>query len=320
MNNSFFNSVELISLFSKWKKHFIIVGIASFVLSIVFSAPFFIKPKFKSTAVVYPSNLSAYSTESATEQMLQLTQSSDIRDRIINAFHLIDHYEIDSVNGKSYRTNVIKSYEENVIIKKTEFESMEVTVFDTDPLQAASMVDSIIHYFNVKARELQSEKSKEVMIITKNQLDDKKIEMDSLENALHLLQVEYGILDFKEQTKEVSRAYLKGLAAPGSKAAIEAKTMYDNLKNKGSELNAINEHLWRTRGAYNDLKNMYENAERDVYKKLTYANIVTPPSPSDKKSSPVRWLIVLISVSSALLMCFIVILLFFSKKEFSKSA
>lgn len=320
MNNSFFNSVELISLISKWKKQFLIVGIASFVLSIVFSSPFFIKPKFKSTAVIYPSNLTAYSTESATEQMLQLSQSSDIRNRVINAFQLISHYEIDSVNDKSYRTNVIKTYEENVLIRKTEFESMEITVYDTDPIQAASMVDSIIHYFNVKARELQSEKSKEVLIISKKQLDNKKVEMDSLESALHHLQVEYGILDFKEQTKEVSRAYLKSLGSPGSKSSIEAKTMYDNLKNKGSELNAINEHLWRSRGAYNDLKSVYEIAERDVYKKLTYANIVTPPSPSDKKSSPVRWLIVLISVSSALLMCFIVILLFYSKNEFIKSA
>jgi hypothetical protein len=142
--------------------------------------------------------------------------------------------------------------------------------------------------------------------------------MDSLENRVHELQMQYGILDFKEQTKEVSRAYLKSLSSPGSKSAIEAKRIYDNLINKGAELNAINEHLWRTRGFYNDLKVVYENAERDVFKKLTYANVVTPPSPSDKKASPIRWLIVLVSVSSALLMSFIVIILFFAKAESSK--
>lgn len=318
MNNSFFNSIELIGLLKKWRKQLLIVGVSALVLSIIFSSPFFIKPKFKSTAIVYPSNLITYSTESATEQMLQLAQSSVIRDEIINSFHLLEHYDIDSTSDKSYRTLVINQYEENVIIKKTDFESMEITVFDTDPKLAAQMADSIIHFFDVKARQLQAEKSREVMIISKNQLDAKKIEMDSLENRVHELQLQYGILDFKEQTKEVSRAYLKSLASPGSKSAIEAKRIYDNLINKGAELNAINEHLWRTRGFYNDLKVVYENAERDVFKKLTYANVVTPPSPSDKKASPIRWLIVLVSVSSALLMSFIVIILFFAKAESSK--
>ncbi len=319
MNNSFFNSVELINLLAKWKKQLFLVAGASLVLSVIFSSPFFIKPKFKSVAVLYPSNLMAYSTESATEQMLQLTQSSDIRNRVINAFKLIEHYEIDSTRNKTFKTDVYKMYDENVNIKKTEYESMEVTVFDTDPIVASEMVDSIIHFFNVKARELQSDKSREVMIISKNQLDAKKIEMDSLEAALHELQLKYGILDLKTQSKEATRSYLKSLSKPGSKEYTESKLMLDNLREKGSEVNAITEHLWRTRGSYNDLKSVYENAVRDVFKHLTYANVVTDPAPSDKKASPVRWLIVLISISSSVLMAFIIILLFYSKKEFSKS-
>ena len=319
MNNSFFNSVELINLLAKWKKQLFLVAGASLVLSVIFSSTFFIKPKFKSVAVLYPSNLIAYSTESATEQMLQLTQSSDIRNRVINAFKLIEHYDIDSTSNKTFKTDVYKMYDENVNIKKTEYESMEVTVFDTDPTVASLMVDSIIHFFNVKARELQSDKSREVMIISKNQLDAKKIEMDSLEAALHELQLKYGILDLKTQSKEATRSYLKSLSKPGSKEYTESKLMLDNLREKGSEVNAITEHLWRTRGSYNDLKSGNEIAEREVFKHLTYANVVTDPSPSDKKASPVRWLIVLISISSSVLMAFIIILLFYSKKEFSKS-
>ena len=211
MNNPFFNSIELINLLARWKKQLMIVGLASLVLSAVFSSPFFIKPKFKSTAIVYPSNLIAYSTESATEQMLQITQSTDIRDKIIHAFNLYDHYEIDTTSDMSFRTNVFRTYDENVIIKKTEYESMEITVYDTDPIKAAQMADSIIVFFNIKARELQSEKSKEVVIISKNQMDAKKAEMDSMENALHNLQMKYNILDFKTQSKEASRAYLRSL-------------------------------------------------------------------------------------------------------------
>ena len=95
MNNSFLNSIELISLLNRWKKQLMIVAGISLLASIIFSSPMFIKPKFKSTAIVYPSNLIAYSTESATEQMLQICQSSTIRDQIIRSFNLLQHYDID---------------------------------------------------------------------------------------------------------------------------------------------------------------------------------------------------------------------------------
>lgn len=315
MDNSFFNSIELLRLISKWKKHLLIVGIVSLVASIIFSSPFFIKPRFKSFALIYPSNLIAYSTESATEQMLQLAQSYDIRNKIINAFNLYQHYEIDTTRLKSYKSRIYQMYDENINIKKTEYESMEITVFDRDPVIAAAIADSIIHYFNVKARALQVEKSYEVMIIAEEQLRKKKIEMDSMEAILYTYSSQYGLLDFKQQTREVMRSILRGGGSGGGKIYAEGKQLYENLKEKGNEFNAVTEHLWRVRGGYNDLKLIYDNAYRDVYKKLTYANVVTKPFPSDKKAYPVRWLIVVITVGSSLLLAFMVLLIMDARKK-----
>ncbi len=318
MNNSFFNSTELIRSIIRWKKHLLIVGLISLGASVLFSSPWFIKPKYKSFALAYPSNLIAYSTESATEQMLQLAQSSDIRDKVIKDFNLFRHYDIDTLKNIHFRTDVIKMYEENVTIKKTEYESMEITVLDEDPIIASAMVDSIIHFFDVKARSLQAEKSAEVMIIARNQLDQKLAQMDSMEERLRKYRTEYGILDYKEQSKEALRGYLRGLSGGNPRAASEAKVMLDALRDKGGEFNALNEHLWRVRGTYNDLKLVYENAVRDVTKKLTYANVVTRPQPSDKKAYPIRWLIVLISVGSSLFLAFMVLLIFNSRQELTK--
>ena len=58
-----------------------------------------------------------------------------------------------------------------------------------------------------------------------------------------------------------------------------------------------------------------KNANRDVYKKLTYSNVVTKPFPSDKKAYPVRWLIVVISVGVSLLFSFMVLLIFNTGKK-----
>ena len=315
MDNNFFNSIVLIQMMKRWKKHLIIVMIISLTGSILFSSPLFIKPKYKSFALIYPSNLIAYSTESATEQMLQLTQSYDIRNQVINKFNLFEHYEIDSTKTKTYRSEVNKKYDENIIIKKTEYESMEITVYDTDPLVASEIVDSIIHYFDLKARSLQVEKSSEVLVISENQLKNKKAEMDVMEQQLHEYSVKYGLLDYKSQSKEVTRAFMKGLTTGNGKVLKETNKIMEGLKDKGTEFNAINENLWRVRGTYNDLKVVYDNAFRDVYKKLTYANVVTRPFPSDKKAYPIRWLIVVISVGSSLLLAFILLLIFDLKKK-----
>ena len=315
MDNNFFNSIVLIQMMKRWKKHLIIVMIISLAGSILFSSPLFIKPKYKSFALIYPSNLIAYSTESATEQMLQLTQSYDIRNQVINKFSLFEHYEIDSTKTKTYRSEVNKKYDENIIIKKTEYESMEITVYDTDPLVASEIVDSIIHYFDLKARSLQVEKSNEVLVISENQLKNKKAEMDMMEQQLHEYSVKYGLLDYKSQSKEVTRAFMKGLTTGNGKVLKETNKIMEGLKDKGTEFNAINENLWRVRGTYNDLKVVYDNAFRDVYKKLTYANVVTRPFPSDKKAYPIRWLIVVISVGSSLLLAFILLLIFDLKKK-----
>ncbi len=315
MNNSFFDASEIINAINKWKKHLIIVGLISLAASILFSSPWFIKPKFKAYALIYPSNLIAYSNESATEQMLQLAQSSDIRDWVIKNFNLYEHYEIDTTKNQFYLSEVIKNYEENVSIKKTEYETMEITVFDTDPKVAARMVDSIIHYFDVKARQLHAEKSKEVLIISRDQLDQKRLQMDSMETKLKLYRTEYGLLDYKEQSREATRGYLRGLNSGSGRSVTEAQNLISALKDKGGEFNALNEHLWRIRGDYNELQLVYENAQRDVYKKLTYANVVTRPQPADKKSFPVRWLIVVISVGASLLVAFMTLLIFHSTNK-----
>ncbi|MCX6290290.1 MAG: hypothetical protein NT126_00830 [Bacteroidetes bacterium] len=78
--NAFLNSAEIIKSVIRWKWHLLTVAFISLAASVIFSGPSFIKPKFKSFAILYPSNLVTYSTESSTEQMLQLLQSSDVRE------------------------------------------------------------------------------------------------------------------------------------------------------------------------------------------------------------------------------------------------
>ncbi len=72
----------------------------------------------------------------------------------------------------------------------------------------------------------------------------------------------------------------------------------------------LNEHLNRSRTVYNEYKSYYENALRDITKELSYSNVVTHPVVADKKSYPIRWLILTMIVVASLFTTVILIVVY----------
>ncbi|MDD4144560.1 MAG: Wzz/FepE/Etk N-terminal domain-containing protein, partial [Prolixibacteraceae bacterium] len=93
--NDFFDNQRILQLIWNRKYHFIITGIIAIIISAVFSGPAFIKPKFKSTARVYPTNLWPLSEESESEQMLEIMNSKDIKIKMCEAFELDKVYRLN---------------------------------------------------------------------------------------------------------------------------------------------------------------------------------------------------------------------------------
>lgn len=305
MENAFSN-INLIKLILKWKIHLLVILLVSIGLAALFSAPYFIKPKYKSSATLYPSNLIPYSDETPTELMLQLFSSKDIRDSIIDKFNLVAHYNINPADKYCY-TKVIGEYEKNIKIRKTEYESVEIEVLDTDPKQACAIVKEMVRVFNMKARSLQREKSMEVLNISENLVNYKKNQIDSIQEKLKEIRETYGILDYSIQTKEALRGYYR---ANNGSGVAKAEVDVQNLKKKGGESVELSNRLQAALASYNIAKEEYDNALKDVSKELTYSNYVSSPVAADKKSYPVRWLIVLVvSVSTFILSIITIIVL-----------
>ncbi len=296
------NNSELLGLLLRWWKQLVAIAVIALILSAIFSSPFILTPKFKSFAVLYPANIIPMGTETPTEQMLQVLESDQIRDSVAAQFNLYNHYGIDS-EAAAANTAFIREYQDNVVFKKTEYESVVIEVLDTDPEQAKDMVNSIIFYFNRKERFLQKEKAMELVKILNEQVSRKKFEMDSMEVVLTDIRKNYGILDYGLQTEYATERYLEVVSTPSLKANTkEIEPLLEALKEKGGEFLSLSEHLWRVRGGYNNLKEQMEAAVRDVEKDLTYCSIISNPVIADKKASPIRWLIVLVSVMATLLL------------------
>lgn len=299
---------DFIKLIFKWRKHFVIVTIIAILISYFFSSKWFIKPKFKSFAIVYPSNLIQYSNESKSEQMMQLFESADIRNSVIRNLNLADHYKIDTTQPAGH-SELIGEYESNVSVTRTDYESILIKVLDTDPKLACDMVKEIMAALNQKARSLQRDKSQEILRMQQKQLSDRKKELDSVNLILQNLRVNYRLLDYNTQVKEYTKGYIKTINASGSSNYKDIDLMINNLQQKGGEFYTMARVYDGILNAYNSTKVEYDNTLTDLNKELTYISEVTSPIVADKKSYPIRWLIMLISVLSANLFLFVILLI-----------
>ncbi|PCJ22714.1 MAG: hypothetical protein COA97_13070 [Flavobacteriales bacterium] len=306
---------SLFSILINKIKLFIIVALISTVASVIFSSPFFISPKYKTEAALYPSNLVHYSSESSTEQLLQLFFGNDIRDSIINKFDLIAHYDIDT-SSSGYLFNLHREYNSNISIRKTNFESVQIEVLDTDPVISRDMTQELINQVNKKIRLLHQIKAKEIAVIRKNEIDIKKELIDTLVAQIKVYSVKYGLLDYIQQSREVTAGYMNMLLESKKGQSMQkAENLYENLKQEGRHFHDLHHQLNLAREDYNRKLIGYEEAITDVNKKLTYTNIIVFPEVADKKSYPIRWLIVMLSLLGSLFFTFVLLLFYHRLKH-----
>lgn len=301
-------------IMNKWKAHLIIVAVAAILLSAIVS--FLIKPKFRSFAYLYPINLPTLSEESKTEQMLQIIQSMDIKKKLYKALNLGKHYELDSTS-KYYFSYLNDEFENNVSFTKTEFEGVGVEVYDTDPYTACNIIDSIIKFYNDKVEALHKKKNYEMVFIKGKELKRKRTEIDSLERLQRDLRIKYGVIDFDAQAKELTRGYMNMLMVgkKGGETGREVDTLMRNLKEKGGDLLSLRSVIWAAYDQLRVIKDEYDKNFTEVQKKITYSLIVSTPYPADKKSYPIRWLIVVGSTLGALIIAFIAIAFIENRKK-----
>jgi len=294
------------------KRHlrtFIGVAIVAVLLTTLLSSPLVITPKYLSKATVYPVNLTPYSSETRTDQLLQLLESNSIRDSLIVRFDLAKVYDVDTTTVGGYFA-LYNEFKDRVQISKTRYESVMIEVLDEDPRRARDMVQAMLQQVDQLARRLQREKSYEVLEIAQRALANEQAKLDSVEARLSQLRQASGLLVYEGQTEELTRGYLMMLATPGvSQARLdEVRGMFRKLEESGGEFRALTDLSNKFRVNYDRLLSEYERVVNDVTKELSYTNVVVYPEVSDKKAYPIRWVIVLAGTASALFLCFVLLM------------
>lgn len=307
----YFTNTNILKLLFKWKFHLGAIVLLGVILATIFSSPWFITPKYKSYALVYPSNITPYSDESESEQMLQFMQSNDIRDKIIRMYDLPKRYDIDTTY-RFYKSTINYLYSKNVMISKTPFESIKIEVMDADPQVACDMVNTIIELYDQKILGIHRQKYKQVLNIEMAKLIRKQQEIDSVEDILHKIHVDYGIIDYPNQSREVARGFLR--TVDGDNAAQNINTrevlkLKENIEQYGAVYTYYNDRYFDLIEEYSRVKMGYDNALANYEKDITYTDVLSRPFPADKKSYPIRWVIVALTALGVWFASFLVILI-----------
>lgn len=287
-----FDSMSFIKWILTRLKPLVLVQAIALVLSIIFSSQYFMPKEYKSFAIVYPYNMSEFSHESPSEQMIEFLNSVDIKNQVIEKFDLRHHYDI-SMNGKPYLEKLYGEYDHNVSFKPTEYGAVEINVFDISPDTAFEIVNGILDILNKKVRTVQRDKSLEVANMIKMAMEVRKHQLDSMQAVSKELSTKYGLLEYESQSRELSRAYYQNIASGKGSKLDEISQEMKNMQEHGIEFRSVNTNIESALGDYNSLVAKYNDAMKDVNKNLTYWNMVSAPYKPDSYTYPIRSLIIL---------------------------
>lgn len=302
-----FKTEDIINiLLQQWKK-LALIAVASALVG--YGVTFFIKPLYKSYAVVYPVNMSPSSEESSTEQLLQWFNSEEVKSAVAAKFDLYNHYDINPA-GEKHDTYFNLRYKELVSINSTLYESIEISVKDTDPKLAKEIVNGIIEATNDLIMSVKKERLKEYIENNEKELALSGKKIDSLKFMINTIRKDYNIIDFQYQSKYISKEAVKSpnLSESNSKTA-------EGLKIQRTELERLRDVISSQIITYNELRSNIDKYHLDYANKISFTNVVSKPTLPDSKCYPIRSLMaIIISLSTLVVACIIILFLNTNKK------
>lgn len=306
MSNEF-SFRSLLKLIKQNFKLLTVLAIVSALAGAIFSGPQFIRPKYKSTLVVFPINIFPVSIESETEQSQQIFLGSAIRDSVIEKFNLWDHWNI-SRDGDKAAYWMDLEYQTNISISRSQFESIVVKVLDYSPDTAKLMAEEILNQYNNLALGYYRSKGQEYLDAANTTLEKRTAYIDSLQNRLQEIAVNYGVLEYEMQTKELTKSYYEMMRSGASKEKMnEVNLLLDNLKKYGGESLKLATLLKEYMIFYAESVDQRDLYYLETQSNFRFYNLIEAPKAAVKKSFPVRWIIVLSSVLVTLLFAIILL-------------
>jgi uncharacterized protein involved in exopolysaccharide biosynthesis len=292
------DSFNLFNLCIRYWKVLLITGIAAFIISAVISLT--VTPLFRSAVVLYPTTnvvetqtlfgvqstaTALFGDETATEKVLQILRSDNIKNYLAGKYDLMKHYGIGE-NAKYKHTLLNGRMNKYIISRKTQYNSIEISVLDSDPVIASTMANDIARQIDTVFNQIVKDAGRKSFTAINNSYNEQFKRVISLEDSLRLLSPGgFAFIypgNFITGSANSSRGTASGHYSP---EFIRLINMFESE----------NENLSAIRSRLTEAKMLAEQI-------LPYTHIINEAKVSEKKAFPKRSLIVMDSTLSALLL------------------
>jgi len=326
-----YSSKYLCRLLVEYRRPILIILAVAALCAIIFSAPFFITPLYKSTTIIYPTSSNSISKvlisttyqsekdimnfgeDEQTEQMLQVLNSNRVRDKVISRFNLMEHYNIK--DSKYPITKLNKLYDARIKFRRTEYNAVKITVLDSDAALSAHIANEIAEIFDSTMNQMQKEVAIEAFRIVEQEYNTLVAEMNMLEDSLNTLR-KLGVFDYESQVEMLSQQLAVELGKGNTQGIKNIQEMLDVLAEYGGASYAINERLDNDRLQLSLVKSKYEEAKVDATEFIPHKFVVTSAFQAERKTYPIRWVIVVVTVLSTFLLLLFCIVIYDRSKGF----
>lgn len=307
----------------KWWKPLLIITLAAAVIA--GGVSFLITPKYKSTVILFPTSTNAVSKallsensgpdqdvlefgeEEQAEQLLQILNSSEIRGRVIQRFDLARHYEIDP-DSKYKMTELIREYNDNITFKRTEYMAVEITVMDRDPQMAADIANTISELLDTVKNNMQRERAVNAFKIVETEYNELRAEIKELEDSLAVLR-RLGVNDYETQAEAFNVQLATALSKNNNAGVRAIEERMKVLGEYGGSYVSLRDQLEHEKKQLSLIKAKYDEAKVDAQSNLPAKFVVDRAYKAEKKSYPVRWIIVSVSSISAFVLAILILLI-----------
>ncbi len=312
-----FDFRAILDFLNRHKWGILLIAIGAGILAAIFSGPAFIPEKFSSTQIFYPVSTNSISKavlpanassdedllrpgeDEEAERMLQVLNSDIISGTVIRHFNLMDHYRINP-DGAYPLTALKKKYASNVKVRRTEYNSIEITVLDESRDTAALMANFIGDQADSFITAVQQQRARSGYDIVYKSYNEKQAFIASLVDSLQKLGA-MGVLNFQEQSNALTTAYGTAIISGNASRIAEVKKQLDIIGRYGPIHASLLDKVTFETDELAQLRNKLEQSEVDANASLSNRFIYQMATPAERKSYPIRWLVVAVSMASAAL-------------------
>ena len=323
-----FSSDNLLSFIKNKRKHLVIIALISIVLSTIISLT--IESKYKSTVILFPTvstsvsqslltvssakkDILKFGEDQDVDQLLQVLQSNYIRTKIISKYNLMEHYGIDKTSSFP-QTELYKEFDNNVSFARTEFMSIKIEVLDTEPIRAANIANNIAELVDSIMGEMHKARALKAYNIVKTEYFALKQNIQVLQDSMTKIR-EKGVFDYESQSEVFNDALAQAIVAGKKEGVKKLEKKLEILAKYGGKYTSIRDLLEFEIKKSSVLESKYTEAKVDLEQDLPYKYIVNNAYPAEKKSYPIRWLIVLLSTISTLILAMILLMFYDNLKK-----